>query len=283
MTNNVQTINLEDYVQTGEGGTALAYTHKNGRSLAKLYLPGFTADNAKKEFLTARTVFELGIPTPEPYRLVTDGKCNGAEYELIHNKRSFTRIISEEPERLEEMSVKFARMAKQLHDKQADTTRLKSYKQQVERFYREKDMVPENFKQKALAFLEQVPDATTCLHGDLHIGNIITDGERDLWIDVGEFAYGVPEWDLCLIWLMAHSLDAKRADHLFHLTPEQLTAHWNVFFPTYLGTTDPQVIGAATKRLIPFAATKTPFAVYLAHNTAMPAASFEKIIQMFGV
>ncbi len=133
MMSEMQTINLEDYVQTGEGGTALAYTHKNGRSLAKLYLPGFTADNAKKEFLTARTVFELGIPTPEPYRLVTDGKCNGAEYELIHNKRY------------------------------------------------------------------------------------------------------------------------------------------------------PQVIGAATKRLIPFAATKTPFAVYLAHNTAMPAASFERLIQMFGV
>ena len=38
----------------------------------------------------------------------------GAEYELIKNKRSYTRIISQEPERLEEISLKFARMAKEL-------------------------------------------------------------------------------------------------------------------------------------------------------------------------
>ncbi len=28
-------INLEDYIQTGEGGTALSYNHKEGKTLAK--------------------------------------------------------------------------------------------------------------------------------------------------------------------------------------------------------------------------------------------------------
>ena len=183
--NELAVVNLDDYIQTGEGGTALTYTHKDGRSLAKLYNPGFEADRAKAEFLTARTVFELGIPTPKPYRLITAGERIGAEYELIKDKRSFTRIISQEPERLEEISLKFARMARELHEVKADTTRLRSYKQGVERFYREKNLVPEEYKLRVLKFLEQVPDTTNCLHGDLHIGNIITDGERDLWIDVG--------------------------------------------------------------------------------------------------
>ena len=40
MSEEIQKINLNDYIQTGEGGTALTYTHKNGRSLAKLYLSG---------------------------------------------------------------------------------------------------------------------------------------------------------------------------------------------------------------------------------------------------
>ena len=115
MSEAVQTINLDDYIQTGEGGTALTYTRKDGLSLAKLYQSNFEADRAKAEFLTARTVFQLGIPSPEPYRLVTDGQRNGAEYELIKHKRSYTRIISQEPERLEEISLKFARMARELH------------------------------------------------------------------------------------------------------------------------------------------------------------------------
>ena len=36
-------IDLNDYVQTGEGGTALTYNHKDGKTLAKLFMPSVTA------------------------------------------------------------------------------------------------------------------------------------------------------------------------------------------------------------------------------------------------
>ena len=51
--NDVKRINLDDYIQTGEGATALTYTSKDGKTLAKLYNLGFEADRAKEEFLTA--------------------------------------------------------------------------------------------------------------------------------------------------------------------------------------------------------------------------------------
>ena len=277
MNEDIQRINLDDYIQTGEGGTALTYTHKDGLSLAKLYKPGFEADRAKAEFLTARAVFELGIPSPEPFRLITDGQRSGAEYELIKNKRSYTRIISQEPERLEEISLKFARMAKELHAKQADTTRLQSYKQRIANFYHEKDMVPEDYKQRVLQFLDTVPDTPRCLHGDLHIGNIITDGQRDLWIDLGEFAYGVPEWDLALLWTMCHNMPGDRVEHIFHITHDTMQAHWDIFFPAYLGTSDPQAIHEATQRLLPYYAAKVPYIFHMVFNRPMPDAALQNI------
>ena len=277
MNEEIQRINLDDYIQIGEGGTALTYTHKDGLSLAKLYNPGFEADRAKAEFLTARAVFELGIPSPEPFRLITDGERSGAEYELIKNKRSYTRIISQEPERLEKISLKFARMAKELHAKQADTTRLHSYKQKMERFYHEKNMVPEDYKQRALQFLDTVPDTPRCLHGDLHIGNIITDGQRDLWIDLGEFAYGVPEWDLALLWTMCHNMPGDRVEHIFHITHDTMMAHWDIFFPAYLGTSDPQAIHEATQRLLPYYAAKVPYIFHMVFNRPMPDAALQNI------
>ena len=81
-------INIGEYIRSGEGGTAVSYQHKTRNTLAKLYNPGFEADRAVAEFLTARTVYEMGISTPEPYRLVTDGERYGAEYEFIPGKRS---------------------------------------------------------------------------------------------------------------------------------------------------------------------------------------------------
>ena len=274
-------IDLNDYVQTGEGGTSLTYSHKDGHTLAKLYKPGFEADKEREEFLTARTVFELGIPTPEPYRLVTDGERNGAEYELIKGKRSFARIISQEPERLEEITLTFASMAKELHATKANTARLESRKEQLRRFYREKDLVPEEYKQKALRFIDQVPDATTCVHGDMQVGNIITDGKRTLWIDVGEFAYGVPEWDLSILFVMSNLMPSDRVEELFHINHETFLAHWRIFIQAYLGTTDPQAIGEATRRLLPFAAVRNPYMYDMVEHGPMPQQGIEIMIQWF--
>ena len=52
--------------------------------------------------------------------LITDGTRFGAEYELIQHKRSFTRIISQEPDKLVPLSERFAVLAKQIHQKPAD-------------------------------------------------------------------------------------------------------------------------------------------------------------------
>ena len=279
--NEYVTINLEEYIRTGEGGTAVSYKHKSRNTLAKLYNPGFEANRARAEFLTARTVYDLGIPTPEPFRLVTDGERFGAEYEFIPGKRSFTRILSEEPVRLEEISLTFAREARQLHDTKADTSRLRSYKENIKQFYlTQKDIVPEEYKQRVLSFLESVPDTPNCLHGDLQIGNIITNGTRNWWIDVGEFAYGAPEWDLSLMWTICHNMNNTRADHLFHVTHETLLAHWTIFLPAYLGTTDPQALGLFTKRLLPFWAAKVPYVFDMAEHGRLPEAAFQKIIAM---
>ena len=49
------------------------------------------------------------------------------------------------------------------------------------------------YRERALAFLEKIQESETCVHGDLHIGNIITDGNRTLWIDIGQFGYGAPD------------------------------------------------------------------------------------------
>ena len=48
--NTYETIDLNDYVQTGEGGTSLTYNHKDGKTLAKLFLASMAAENAIREF-----------------------------------------------------------------------------------------------------------------------------------------------------------------------------------------------------------------------------------------
>ena len=273
-------INLNDYVQTGEGGTSLTYTHKSRPALAKLFNPGREAEQAEHEFLMAQAVFQMGIPTPQPLQLITDGERQGVEYELIAHKRSLTRIISEEPERLEDVSLTFARMARQLHATKADTKRLPSVKDALRRFYQQKELVSQEYKERALNFLDKAPDADTCVHGDMHIGNVITDGQRTLWIDLGMFSYGLPEWDLAWLWSMSHYIDGQRSDFLLHITPETLKAHWDIFLPAYLGTTDSAAIDDYTKRLMPFYAVRVPYMLDTLVNGRLPEEAFKPLSQL---
>ena len=86
--NEVQRIDLNDYVQTGEGGTAQAYTHKNGRTLAKLFLASMAAENAIREFRMSQVVYEIGVPIPVSSRrsptswcrCLSDSPCSPSRY-----------------------------------------------------------------------------------------------------------------------------------------------------------------------------------------------------------
>ena len=276
-------IDLNDYVQTGEGGTSLTYTHKTRAALAKLFNQGSEAEQAEEEFVTARAVFDMGIPTPEPLQLISDGKRRGVEYELISNKRSLTRIISQEPERLEEISLTFARMVRELHTQKANTSRFTSVKERLRCFYQEKgDRVTEEYKERALNFIDKSPEADTCLHGDLHIGNVITDGQRNMWIDLGQFSYGEPEWDLGWMWTICNQIDGQRSDFLLHVTPTMLKAHWDIFLPAYLGTNDKAKIGEYTRRLIPYYAVRLPYMLDTLVQGRLPEDALQQLPKMIG-
>ena len=273
-------INLEDYTQSGEGGTAITYKHKSRNSLAKLYKPGFEADAARDEFSTAIAVYDMGIPTPEPIGLITDGERLGAEYEFIPGKRSFARILSEEPQREVEIAKAFAQAGKELHCTHADTSRISSIKDILKAFYLNDHCVTEEYAQRALAFLEKAPEANTCLHGDFHIGNIITDGSRTLWIDIGQFCHGVPQWDLGWFWTMSHNLGDQRADFLLHMTQRALTSFWDAFLPSYLGTTDPEALSDYIREILPFYAVRVPYMFRLNSHSRFPEEACKSLIKL---
>jgi len=257
--NQYQQINLEDYFQSGEGGQALTYTRKDGSSMAKMFQFGLGSETVEREFRISRAAYEAGIPCPRPIRLVTDGKCFGAEYELIANKRSFTRIISEEPQQLEALTRKFAGLGKQLHSMPADTDVFPDMKEVIRPWIEKSACISEPLRGRLLTVLDSIPAPKTCLHGDFHIGNIITDGEKDYWIDLGDFAWGAPEWDLSMNFFLANYLSPENMDILFHLDPATFRRHWELLVKSYYGIQTLEEQRACEKNLLKYTALKLMF------------------------
>ena len=257
--NQYQQINLEDYFQSGEGGQALTYTRKDGTAMAKMFIYGQGSDTVEREFRISRAVYETGIPCPEPIRLVTDGERFGAEYEVIANKRSFTRIISQEPEQLEPLTLKFAQMGKQLHSIPANTDVFPDMKEVIRPWIEKSACISEPLRARLLSTLDSIPSPKTCLHGDFHIGNIITDGKKDYWIDLGDFAYGAPEWDLSMNFYLACYMTPENMDILFHLDPATFRKHWNLLVKSYYGVQTEEEQHSCEKGMLKYTTLKLMF------------------------
>ena len=183
-------LDMSQYVEFGASFLSKAYNSKDGDAMIKVYGTRVPKVITAQEKAVAKAVLLFGLPTPLVGTLYEDDGHSALEFERIEGKRSFSRIVYDEPERLEEMSVRFARMCKKLHSTPCDTNMFNNRKTFYRNAVNSCKELSESERAVANAFLDNIPDATTCLHGDMQLSNIINNGVEDMWIDLGEFGYG---------------------------------------------------------------------------------------------
>ena len=231
-------IDLNDYVRVGEGANGASYNHKtNPDIMLKMYFRNFEA--AEKELELAQKVYAAGIPTPEPGDLVTDGERMGIRFRRLVGKRSYSRACGDEPERAPEYGREFAQLCKRLHAIHVDTTQFESVK---ERLYTLLDANPDftpDQKTKIRAFIAAAPDADTAIHGDLQFGNAIfteKDGVRTpYFIDLGDFCYGYPMFDIGMVYLCCCLNDEAWTMEVNHMSNATAAQFWEAFQEEYFG------------------------------------------------
>lgn len=246
-------LNMDDYEQSGDGFASLTYNHKDGKSMVKLYSDFIPSNLPARELQVSAVLEEMGLRVPKAYRLVTDGVRIGVEFERINPKKSFARAISVEPEKLEEYAVRFARLTKKLHETPCRTDLFPSAKDVFRQSVKESRNYDDAQKAKINAFIDSVPDATTCLHGDLHIGNIITNGIENYWIDLADFHYGCPLFDLGMVYFTCHCDDDDLTFKLYHVHNKEMQEVWRIFVREYFGADTPEGLAEIDAKVLPYA------------------------------
>ena len=227
-------VDLSEYEESGAGYTAISYNHKDGKRMIKLYNPFILKEVPESELRIARAVFDMGIPSPKPLRMVTDGTKLGTEFQRITPKKSFARAMSDDPSLIEHLSREFARESRKLHSIPCRTDLFGSAKD----FYQSALLRTKEFsdeeKAKISAFISSIPDAKTCLHGDCHIGNILISNGEYYWIDLSDFRWGAPEFDLSMMYLST-VIPEEMCQGMYHLTHSQCCVVWDYFCQEYFG------------------------------------------------
>lgn len=250
-------INLEDYDYSGEGANGASYNHKTDpRFMLKLYNTSKPLDFITSELERAKKVYDLGIPSPKPGVLVTDGERYGIRFERILNKRSFSRAVGDDPsdENIRFRAREFAKMCKLLHGTECPDGMFENVKDVYKRDLKYSFFSDEE-KKKVAEFIDSVPDARTAIHGDLQFSNAITDGTNNYFIDLGDFACGNPLFDLGMVLMCCKYSDDAFIEEVFHMKKATSTKFWECFVPEYFdGRMTPD---QAEKMLRPFAGLKS--------------------------
>lgn len=247
-------LDLSKYEGFGAGFLSSAYNSKDGDSMLKVYNGRVPQRLVAQEKNVARAALLLGIPTPLVGSLYSDGEYTAVDFERIEGKVSFSRAIANNPEKLEEITIRFAQICKKLHSTECNTSlfndRTIYFRQAV---INDAEYTDEE-KAKALAFLDSVPRATTCLHGDLQPSNVIMTPKGDMFIDMGDFGYGNPLLDVAMLYFQACANTEKIINNIFHLTKLQMEQLWEVFVREYFGADTREKAEEVDRMMRPYAA-----------------------------
>lgn len=229
-------INPDDWVESGGGGNGLSYYHKeDGSVVLKLNKASLPKEHTIREFQRSASLYEMGISCPRVIDFVTDGARYGIVAERVKEKKSFARIISEDPRLLEPMARDFARNARKLHRVRCDNGLFPSFRAQYLEELSESRALSDKEKMILRDALDSMSDEAFCIHGDLTPGNIIRAEGKDYWIDLGEVTYGDPDIDFGNMMFVSHHIPNKLVGFLYHISRKQFRKFVEIYGQEYYG------------------------------------------------
>ena len=248
-------INIEDYEESGDGYTAISYFHKNGDTMMKLYAPFIPPEVVEQEMIIAKRLLTLGISVPLPGELITYQGKIGISFERIKGKRSIARAISQEPDNIEEFVKIYADAVKKLHQTRCDKVLFDCFDQA---YYRELETAKEHFTEEEYEyvknFLAKAREEDTCIHGDLHFGNVlITENKDVVFIDNADFCWGHHYFDIAVLYVMSHIISDERCMQLYHISLEKMLEGWKLFVKYYFNVETDEEIEKIEEEIKPFA------------------------------
>ncbi|MBR0031978.1 MAG: phosphotransferase [Treponema sp.] len=227
-------------------------------TIAKLYIPSVSLEMVQHERDTAQKAFLLGVPTAISYDVVKSGDCYGAVFELLDAK-TVAQIMNCDSSRVQEMGRKSALFLKDLHKIVVDDNTFPKRKDELSEWAeRVAPFLESGEADEIRAFINDIPETSTFLHGDFNSKNVMVQGNNFLLIDIGDAAVGHPVFDvagliLAYIYLPHSPMPDEEKLRLLGFHLEDAQTMLNAMFSAYFNTDSPDEIQKKIQMIMPYA------------------------------
>lgn len=188
-------VSIEGAEVIGQGANGTIYRIDRD-NVVKVYNNPDALDEIQNEREVARLALILGIPTAISYDVVRVGESYGSVFELL-NATSFSKILANEPERMEWCVKEYVDLLKKIHETVVPKGQLPDMRETVISWAEfMQDYLPDEYGKKLLKMVQDVPKDDHMIHGDYHTKNVELTENEVLLIDMDTLAVGHPVFEL---------------------------------------------------------------------------------------
>lgn len=231
----------------GQGGHGTIY--KLGEdTIIKVYKDHSPLEVIENERQYARNAFVNGIPTAIAYDIVETEQGYGIVFEMI-NGMTLGQYLRKNPDKLEEYSVKFAKLLLTLNSTVAEPDLYLDFKQvYLDRSEKAKKYIGEKDGEILKQIIKAIPDGNGMIHGDYHPNNIMIDNAGELlFIDMADISRGNSFFDLGGTYMLMNfiaKIPLLRAilKNITSLNYKECLKMWDILIRTYYNTDDEETI-----------------------------------------
>ena len=231
-------VTLDGCEEIGRGANGSIYRIDQD-NVIKVYNNADALADIQHEREVAKLALILGIPTAISYDVVRVGDSYGSVFELL-NARSFSKILAEEPEKMDFCVQEYVKMLKKIHETQVPAGKLPDMKETALSWARfMQDHLPGEAGKKLLALIEAVPHDDHMIHVDYHTKNLMLQNDEVLIIDMDTLAVGHPIFELASMFnsFVGYSeLDHETIKQFQGFDYETGRRFWHRSLSAYLGT-----------------------------------------------
>lgn len=221
----------------GANGTIYRIDQDN---VVKVYNNADALADIQHEREVAKLALILGIPTAISYDVVKVGDSYGSVFELL-NASSFSKIISQEPDKLDWCVNEYVEMLKRIHSTLVPEGKLPDMKDTVQSWVDFlTDYLPADASEKLKKLVDEIPHDDHMIHGDYHTKNLELQNDEVLLIDMDTLAVGHPIFELASMYNAFIGFSEYDHDNIISFQGfdfETATAFFRKSLAAYLGTT----------------------------------------------
>ena len=182
-----------EIVGSGEVGTVYRIDED---TIVKVYKLPDSIPLIENEQKRAKQAFLKGIPTAISYDVVRVGEQYGSVFEMV-KASTYNEVLRSAPERKEEIVRHYADFLRRVHAVEMEPGELPDAREIYRGYLSDlRKLMPEPLYARLRALFEAMPENLHAIHGDIHMKNVMLDGDQPLLIDMDGLSVGDPVFDL---------------------------------------------------------------------------------------